>query len=114
MGVGRRVLDRLGIPPLRPPEARGRRIEPPQRRPSNARSVKDSLRGIGGVVWALGLTSLFTDISSEMVASVLPMYLVLHLGMSPLAFGILDGLYQGAAALVRVAAGIIADRDVLV
>ena len=61
-------------------------------------------------MWALGVTSLFTDVSSEMVASVLPLYLVLHLGMSPLAFGILDGLYQGAAALVRVAAGIVADR----
>ena len=56
----------------RPPEARGRRMRPPHAPSSNARSVKDSLRGIGGVVWALGLTSLFTDISSEMVASVLP------------------------------------------
>ena len=61
-------------------------------------------------VWVLGLTSLLTDISSEMVASVLPAYLVLHLGLSPLAFGFIDGLYQGAAALVRLAAGSVADR----
>jgi MFS family permease len=65
---------------------------------------------ISRTVWALGVTSLFTDISSEMVASILPVYLVLHLGISPLAFGVVDGLYQGAAALVRVAAGLIADR----
>ena len=65
---------------------------------------------VSGTVWALGLTSLFTDISSEMVASVLPVYLVLHLNLTPLAFGIIDGLYQGAAALVRVAAGVLADR----
>jgi nitrate/nitrite transporter NarK len=65
---------------------------------------------VSRTVWALGLTSLFTDISSEMVASVLPVYLVLHLGLSPLAFGVIDGLYQGAAALVRVAAGVLADR----
>jgi MFS family permease len=45
-----------------------------------------------------------------MIASVLPMYLVLQLGMQPLAFGIIDGLYQGMAALVRVAAGVTADR----
>jgi nitrate/nitrite transporter NarK len=61
-------------------------------------------------VWALGITSLLTDVSSEMVSSILPVYLVLYLGMSPLAFGVVDGLYQGAAALVRIAGGILADR----
>jgi MFS family permease len=45
-----------------------------------------------------------------MVSSILPVYLVLYLGMSPLAFGVVDGLYQGAAALVRIAGGILADR----
>jgi MFS family permease len=58
----------------------------------------------------LGLTSLFTDISSEMVAAVLPLYLVFTLGMTPLQFGFIDGLYQGVAALVRVASGLVADR----
>src|SRR5687768_16680688 len=65
---------------------------------------------VSRTVWALGLTSLLTDISSEMIASVLPVYLVLHLGMSPLMFGLVDGLYQGAAVLVRVVAGVLADR----
>jgi MFS family permease len=65
---------------------------------------------ISPTVWALGVTSLLTDISSEMVASILPVYLVLHLGLSPLAFGVIDGIYQGAAALVRVGAGVLADR----
>ena len=65
---------------------------------------------VSHTVWALGWTSLLTDVSSEMVASILPLYLVLHLGMSPLAFGVVDGLYQGAAALVRIAAGILSDR----
>ena len=45
-------------------------------------------------VLALGLTSLLTDISSEMVATVLPVYLVLHLGLTPLHFGVVDGLYN--------------------
>jgi MFS family permease len=65
---------------------------------------------VSPTVWALGLTSLFTDVSSEMVASILPMYLVLELGMRPFAYGVIDGLYQGVAALVRVAAGVVADR----
>jgi len=72
---------------------------------------KSRLPTVSGTVWALGFTSLLTDVSSEMVASVLPLYLVLHLGMTPLAFGVVDGLYQGAAALVRVAAGILSDRS---
>ena len=58
----------------------------------------------------LGLTSLFTDISSEMVATILPLYLVYTLGFTPLQFGIVDGLQQGAAAIVRVAGGFVADR----
>ena len=65
---------------------------------------------VGPTVWALGFTSLLTDISSEMVSSVLPIYLVLYMGMSPLMFGLVDGIYQGAATIVRVAAGVLADR----
>ena len=78
--------------------------------PAHTHTHARRLPAVSGTVWALGLTSLFTDISSEMVASVLPVYLVLHLGLSPLAFGVIDGVYQGAAALVRVAAGVLADR----
>ena len=58
----------------------------------------------------LGLTSLITDISSEMVVTVLPLYLVYIGGFSPLAFGVIDGLYQGATALVGLASGFISDR----
>lgn len=61
-------------------------------------------------VLALGVVSLVTDISSEMVTAVLPFYLVLVLGLSPLAFGLVDGLYFGVTALVRLAAGHAADR----
>jgi len=58
----------------------------------------------------LGLTSLFTDISSEMVVAVLPLYLVAVGGFSPLAFGVIDGLYSGAAAMIGLAAGYVGDR----
>jgi MFS family permease len=61
-------------------------------------------------VWFIGLTSLLTDISSEMVASILPLYLVLGLGLSPFLFGVVDGLYPGVAALVRWAGGVLGDR----
>jgi MFS family permease len=65
---------------------------------------------VGRNVFLLGLTSLFTDISSEMVATILPLYLLYSLGLSPLQFGVVDGLQNGAAALVRLAGGVIGDR----
>jgi MFS family permease len=58
----------------------------------------------------LGLTSFFTDVSSEMVAAILPLYLVYSLGFTPLQFGVVDGLQQGAATLVRVGGGFLGDR----
>jgi MFS family permease len=58
----------------------------------------------------LGMVSLLTDVSSEMVATVLPLYLVFSLGASPLVFGAIDGTYGGAAALVQVASGFVSDR----
>ena len=61
---------------------------------------------ISPVVLSLGLTSLLTDISSEMVNSLLPAYVVLHLHLSPLQFGVIDGLYNGfAIALLSLVAG---------
>jgi len=67
-------------------------------------------RGIGRNVLYLGLTSLITDISAEMVHSILPVYLVFQLRLTPLQFGLIDGLYQGVAAVVRLAGGLAADR----
>jgi predicted MFS family arabinose efflux permease len=66
--------------------------------------------GVGSNVWFLGVTSLLTDVSSEMITSVLPIYLVLHLGLSPLGFGLLDGLQHGISALLRVTSGAFSDR----
>jgi MFS family permease len=65
---------------------------------------------VGSNVVALGLTSLLTDVSSEMVSTVLPVYLVLHLGLTPLQYGFVDGLYHGVTALFRLISGIAADR----
>ncbi|MET7395783.1 MFS transporter [Dactylosporangium sp. NPDC005572] len=65
---------------------------------------------IAGTVVALGAVSLITDVSSEMVTAVLPLYLVLGLHLGPAAFGVVDGLYTGATALLRLAGGYLADR----
>jgi MFS family permease len=65
---------------------------------------------VGRTVLLLGLTSLFTDISSEMVSTILPLFLVYTLGLTPFQFGMLDGLYQGGAAVARVVSGFVGDR----
>ena len=69
-----------------------------------------SLGLVSGNVLFLGLTSLFTDISSEMVAAVLPIYLTFELRWSTFHFGLFDGLYQGMSIVLRLAGGLIADR----
>ena len=65
---------------------------------------------VAAPVVLLGVTSMFTDISSEMVAAVLPLFVTVGLGLSPLAFGVVDGLYQGVSAVTRLAGGYVADR----
>ncbi|MFD6425868.1 MFS transporter [Streptomyces sp. NPDC060198] len=65
---------------------------------------------VAPTVLALGTVSLITDVSSEMVTAVLPLYLVTGLGLSPLGFGLLDGVYNGFSALVRLIGGHFADR----
>ncbi|AUG80247.1 MFS transporter [Kitasatospora sp. MMS16-BH015] len=65
---------------------------------------------VPGTVLALGAVSLITDISSEMVTAVLPLYVVTGLGLSPLGFGVLDGINNGVGSLVRLLGGHFADR----
>ncbi|MCW2524858.1 MAG: putative MFS-type transporter [Frankiales bacterium] len=61
-------------------------------------------------VLLIGSVSLLTDISSESVAAVLALYLTTVLGLGPLGFGFVDGVYQGVSALVRILGGWAGDR----
>jgi MFS family permease len=70
----------------------------------------DKRSRVARVVVTLGVVSLLTDISSESVNAILPLYLTTVVGLSPVAFGFVDGLYQGVSALVRIVAGWAADR----
>jgi MFS family permease len=65
---------------------------------------------VASAVILLGVVSLLTDVSSEMVNSVLPQYLTYKVGLSLVAYGFIDGLYQGVSAAVRLAGGAAADR----
>ncbi|HEU0025237.1 MAG TPA: MFS transporter [Thermoleophilaceae bacterium] len=67
-------------------------------------------RRVSRTVVLLGVVSMLTDISAEMVSAVLPLYLVYTAGFSPLQYGVVDGIYQGASSLVRLASGFAGDR----
>lgn len=68
------------------------------------------VRTVSSTVITLGVVSLLTDISSESVSAILPLYITGFLGLSTIAFGVLDGMYQGTSALVRIAGGYASDR----
>ncbi|MDN4612878.1 MFS transporter [Leifsonia sp. F6_8S_P_1B] len=76
------------------------------------RAERDGVRAtrVSATVVGLGVVSMLTDISSESVAAILPLYLTGALGLSTIAFGFVDGLYQGVSAIVRIAGGYASDR----
>jgi MFS family permease len=61
-------------------------------------------------VWMLGLVSLCMDVSSEMIHGLLPAFLVMVVGASPLVLGLIEGVAEGAAALVKLVSGAWSDR----
>lgn len=65
---------------------------------------------VATTVILLGVVSMLTDISSESVAAVLPLYITVVLGLSPFAYGIVDALYVGVSAVVRLLGGWLSDR----
>jgi len=67
-------------------------------------------RGITRNVVALGIVSLLTDVSSEMLVYLIPLFLANVLLASPSIIGVIEGLAESAAALLKLASGIISDR----
>ena len=61
-------------------------------------------------VWILGFVSLLMDVSSEMIHSLLPLYLTVGLGASALAVGIIEGVAESTALVVKVFSGTLSDR----
>ena len=70
---------------------------------------KGAAREIPRTVWALGFVSLFMDVSSELVHSLLPLYLVGTLGIGMLAVGLIEGVAEATALVVKVFSGALSD-----
>jgi MFS family permease len=81
-----------------------------ERKREDAARPRRGIRTVSSTVVSLGIVSLLTDISSESVAAILPLYITGVLGLSTIAFGFIDGLYQGVSALVRIGGGYVSDR----
>ena len=72
--------------------------------PSSASSSK-----VPASIWVLGFVSMLMDISSEMIHSLLPLFLVGSLGASALMVGLIDGAAEATALIVKVFSGGLSD-----
>ena len=61
-------------------------------------------------VWVLGFVSLLSDLSSEIVHSLLPLYLTVGLGASALVVGLIEGVAEAVSLVVRIFSGTLSDR----
>lgn len=67
-------------------------------------------RGISGNVLILGLVSFLTDVSSEMIYPLLPLFLTTVLGGGPAFLGVIEGVAESTASLLKLISGIVSDR----
>ena len=72
--------------------------------------MKDTVKkGLRNIIF-LGLVSFFADISSEMVYPIIPLYLVSAFGATPFLVGVIEGIAESVAGLLRVFSGYISDK----
>ncbi len=68
-----------------------------------------SLRHMPAGIWALGFVSLLMDVSSEMIHSLLPVFMVTTLGISMFAVGLIEGAAESTALIIKVFSGVLSD-----
>ena len=71
---------------------------------------KSALSRIPASVWTLGFVSLLMDTSSELIHSLLPLFMVTVLGASTLAVGLIEGVAEATALITKVFSGYVSDR----
>lgn len=78
-------------------------------RQSMTNANKKSLQKIPPSIWVLGFVSMLMDISSELIHSLLPVFLVSVLGASVFTVGLIEGTAEAAALIVKVFSGTLSD-----
>jgi MFS family permease len=78
--------------------------------PTEASSTASSVRALPRNVWVVTATSFLTDISSEMLVHLLPLFLANILGVRTSVIGLIEGLAETTASLLKVFSGWLSDR----
>jgi len=78
-------------------------------RPTDTGPDRSMMRGLPASIWALGVVSLFMDMSSELVHALLPVFLVSGLGASMIAIGFIEGIAEATASITKVFSGTLSD-----
>ena len=71
--------------------------------------MKSALARIPAGIWTLGVVSMLMDVSSELIHSLLPLFLVTTLGASALTVGVIEGVAEATALITKVFSGYLSD-----
>ena len=82
---------------------------PPSLNPQDLSRVRTSVRALPLGIWALGIGSMFMDISSELIHSLLPVFMTTVLGASMVTVGVIEGVAEATAAITKVFSGALSD-----
>ena len=77
---------------------------------SNSQSAKTGIKQLPRNVWAVGFTSFFMDISSEMVINILPLFLANVLGVKTSVIGLIEGVAESTSSILKLFSGWLSDK----
>ncbi|MEQ1754365.1 MAG: MFS transporter [Micropepsaceae bacterium] len=72
--------------------------------------MRSAYHRVPRTVWALGFVSMFMDISSEMIHSLLPIFIVSGIGASAAVLGLIEGVSEATASVTKVFSGWLSDK----
>lgn len=78
-------------------------------KPGRASVRRKALRSLPAGIWAMGLGSMFMDTSSELIHSLLPVFMASTLGASMVTIGVIEGVAEATAAITKVFSGALSD-----
>jgi len=73
------------------------------------KAARKAFRALPAGIWAMGLASMFMDISSELIHGLLPVYIVSVLGASMVTIGLIEGVAEATASITKVFSGALSD-----
>jgi MFS family permease len=78
--------------------------------PGASKTASVTWRSVPTTVWTLGFVSLLMDVSSELIHSLLPVFLTTVIGASTVTVGLIEGIAEATAAIAKVFSGALSDR----